>query len=127
MGDNNVSTTDNELIKELSFIKPYIPSEFQYLFKYLGFSYQQNGDVDGLTEFTNNIQNCLNQDTDSEYYFRGALPNSGLEPVYYDSEYEITTEESAEYMQYNTISLNDLNSIDRLMATLFHLVQKFDI
>ena len=55
MGDINVSTTDNnELIKELSFIKPYIPSEFKYLFKYLDSSYQENGDVDGLTEFTNN-------------------------------------------------------------------------
>ena len=127
MGDINVSTTDNnELIKELSFIKPYIPSEFKYLFKYLGFSYQQNGDVDGLTEFTNNIQNCLNQDTPSEYYFIGDLQNTRLQPVYYDSEYEITTEASAaEYTQYNTISLN--SSIDSLMATLFHLVQKFDI
>ena len=128
MGDINVSRTDNnELIKELSFIKPYIPSEFQYLFKYLDSSYQENGNVDGLTLFTEIIMNCLEQDTESEYYFRGGLPNSGLEPVYYDSEYEITTEESAEYMQYNESSLNAITSIDRLMATLFHLVQKFDI
>lgn len=130
MGDINVSTTDNnELIKELSFIKPYIPSEFKYLFKYLDSSYQENVDVDvdGLTDFTEIIMNCLKRGTISTDYFTGELPNSGLEPLYYDSEYEITTEDSAEYMQYHRSSLNSITRIDRLMATLFHLVQKFDI
>lgn len=117
MGDNN------ELIDNLSFIKDYIPKNFQYLFNYLDEeNFQSNDEV---LHFTSMIKNCLTQGTLSTYYFTGNVGE--LDPVYYDSEYETTGEESAEYMQYNTRSLNNNDDIDRLMTTLFHLVQKFDI
>jgi hypothetical protein len=118
MGDNN------ELIDNLSFIKDYIPTKFQYLFNYL---YEENFQSnDEVLHFTSMIKNCLTQQTPSTYYFAGTVEQS-LDPVYYDSEYETTGEESAEYMQYNARSLNNNHYIDRLMTTLFHLVQKFDM